>query len=129
MDNGMKENEDALIGRMRKAKRKRIRKNILLCMMLLSMFFILLFHFVIGVAWYRGDTLSPEITGSNGFIYLKFYGRYDRKDIIIFKDTDTGKVLLNKADEFETVWKQDSTKHFKVLGKVILHVPIGGSER
>ena len=121
----MKKNDDALTNRARIAKRNRIRRNILRTLACLLVLMFVLFKFIIGVAYYHSDSLSPIIPGNSGIVYLKLSNQYNSSDIIIFKNIASDKVLMASAEDYEKDLKNAEANQSKIMGKVIWHLQIG----
>ena len=80
-----------------------------------------------GLASYWGNSLEPEMSGHNGIIYAKLIHNYQNDDLIVFEDVTNQKIMIQKGYVFDNDWKNNTAIETKILGKVIGHIPLGGS--
>jgi len=124
----MRPDEDALTYRIKKEKRKRIVRYIRWTLLGILIVSFVLLKILFGFASYWGDSLAPQMSGHNGIIYAKMIQEYQSDDLIVFEDITNQKIMIKKGSVFDSEWKNNATKKIKILGKVISHIPLGGSD-
>jgi len=124
----MRPDEDALNYRIRKEKRKRIKGYIRWTLLGILIVSFVLLKIILGFASYWGDSLAPQMSGHNGIIYAKLIHEYQNDDLVVFEDITNQKILIKRGYEFDRDWKNNTEIKTKILGKVIAHIPLGGSD-
>ncbi|MFA9462729.1 MAG: hypothetical protein ACERKN_00395 [Velocimicrobium sp.] len=126
MDKMKKAKMDALAIRIRKVKKRRRARRIIRIIFSLMIGIVLLLKFVIGIAYYKGDSMALKIPSNSAVIYLKLSKEYEDKDIVVFKDIKEGKVWMKDREKYEQTLNQEDLVQTRVLGKVICYIEVGG---